>query len=61
MGEIKKANVILQKAFKRMQRPNKQWDNVVTEVIPSVNEQLGEDKGFTPSKVLLGFHLYLLI
>lgn len=52
VGKIEKANDILQKAFKRMQLPTEEWDDAVTRAIPSVNERLLEDMGFTPSEVL---------
>lgn len=59
--QIKKANNILQNAFKRMHLPNEEWDDAVTRPISSVNERLVEDISFTPSEVLLGFHLYSLV
>lgn len=43
VGQIEKANNILQKAFKRMQLPDEEWDNAVVWAIPSVNERLVED------------------
>lgn len=41
-----------------MQLPNEEWDDAITEAIPSVNGQLMEDMGFIPSEVLLDFHSY---
>lgn len=56
--QIEKANGILQKAFKKMQLPDEEWEYAVVRAISSVNEQLVEDM---PAEVLLGFHSYSLV
>ena len=58
VGQIEKVNDILQKAFKRMQLPDEEWDKAVIRAIPSANERLVEGMRFTLAEVLLGFHSY---